>query len=1120
MNPQPQATPSTHTDEARRMLMDTIRQLPLGAHFSRTTLKAAEVLAMHAQGWRKPLAWFQPEGSRADALQCELVEVQGSRRLVTVYVYPLFGQTALESRCSCDQPLCPHAAALLIRLQQLLDWPRAMTPLQRWQQGIGTIREPVPNAASIDCRESRQLVCLLDTDSDRQPARLVARLILIHGSDGLHQPQRWLSAEHARAHSHLSRQAMMWQAQLAIGQRRLRANEPGYVLEGHAGATLLGELLEAGICHHAQTLQPMAAGGLRQPAWQWSHDQHGQARIALAWPEAHAVRLLELDGLHYLDESSGELGKLALAPATWSMLEHMPPIPPAETGLIADWPPHPLLAGVPPPPAPPALREIKAGLQPVLVIGAARNAERGDHVLHLHAWADYGGCRLPLAGQPWREQVIVHQRGEYVQLRRAVEDEMGAARALAAADMVALVSLLPDARRTLQPAPDTQALGHRQHHRGGAETFAALEAIVQSLGSAGFRTEYDPELPFAVLPRETPLQATLVEGRQAGWTQFELAALLDGEEIDMLPIILDGLARRSFALTRSPHESADACWLAPIGTQRFLPLPLTRLREWLTPLVECLEAPGKRRGNRLDLSPAQAMALTDSLQQQGIALQGAHAASITEMLARLRAAQQSAPPALLPGSFQGTLRHYQQEGLQWLQALRQSGLGGVLADDMGLGKTVQIIAHLLLERESGRLNRPALIVAPTSLVFNWLDEIARFAPTLHCLNFTGPLRATQHEALQHAQVIVTSYALLANDLARLESIDYALLVLDEAQWIKNPLTQTARAVRRLRASHRIAVTGTPLENHLGELWAHLDAVMPGYLGDYRSFNRSFRIPIERHGDDARMAILRQRIAPFLLRRSKAAVAPELPPKTETVLRVAMDAGQRQLYESLRLAQSERVREALASYSAEQSRIVVLSALLRLRQVCCDPRLIEALDDPPASAKLDALLDLIHSLRDDGRQVLVFSQFTSMLALIAKALDAARFEYALLTGETGDRATPVRRFQSGEVTILLASLKAGGVGLNLTAADAVIHYDPWWNPAVEQQAVDRAHRIGRDQPIFVYKLLCDDTIEEKIESMKDHKSDLADALLEHAASPWAGFGDIDVRKLFDLPSPTR
>jgi SNF2 family DNA or RNA helicase len=578
--------------------------------------------------------------------------------------------------------------------------------------------------------------------------------------------------------------------------------------------------------------------------------------------------------------------------------------------------------------------------------------------------------------------------------------------------------------------------------------------------------------------------------------------------------VLQGLERHAFSLAPSTGEAPDAHWLAPLGADRWLSLPLARLREWLLPLMEQLDRPPQRR---IELTRSQTLAMSQTLQAQGIALGGPQGADTAATLAALRGALADVDEVTEPATFQGTLRTYQRTGLRWLQALRQTGLGGVLADDMGLGKTVQLIAHLLLEHAAGRLDRPALIVAPTSLVFNWLDELARFAPTLRCLDLTGPDRALRHAQLHQAQVAITSYALLATDVAALESTVFALLVLDEAQWIKNPQTQAARAARRLRASHRVAVTGTPLENHLGELWAHLDVVMPGYLGDRRSFHRAFRVPIERHGDAARRHALRQRIAPFLLRRSKAEVAPELPPKTETVLRVTMDEAQRRLYESLRLAQSARVREALANYRAEQSRMVVLSALLRLRQVCCDPRLIHPSGEPPASAKLAALLELVETLRDEGRRILVFSQFTAMLALIAQALDARACGYELLTGRTTDRAVPVRRFQQGDVPILLASLKAGGVGLNLTAADAVIHYDPWWNPAVERQAVDRAHRLGRVDPVLVYRLLCEDTVEEKIEAMTLDKRDLAEAMLD-ADLPAAGLDEL-ARTLFDLPSPT-
>lgn len=1120
MSALPGVVSAEHLEDARRQLMDTVRALALGNHFSRATLKVAQGLAPRNKAWRKPLAWFQPEqASPTQGLQCEVVDTDGACYCVTVYLYPLFGEVALESDCTCRQARCPHAAALLVRLQQLLDWPSAMTPLQRWQRSVAALREP----SSRDAMEAGvpqpavwQTLCLIGLEGDPALASLAVRWVALNpGTEGRPEPERWLPIEDSRAQSHLPDQVLVWLARLNAARPKPSADKSGWLLQGAGGAALLGEWLREGVCRYAPTLQPLRPGARRDPPWRWSHDTRGHARVELQWPEGSEVRLFDLDGLGYLDATSGELGKLRLPRTAWEVVRHMPPVPPGEAAALArDWPPHSLLAALPPPPPAPAIRRLDARLRSVLVLGASRHVARGDHVFHVHAFADYAGHRLPLADEAYQQEIVRRDGAAYVAIQRDVEREVSAWCALEQAELLSLAVLLPEARRLLEPAPDSRALAHRTYWQGGAETFAALQTALQALGRAGLSLEYDPELPFTVLPHETRLKATFEPGERADSSQFQLAAEIDGETVDVLPLVLNGMARRAFSLTPSPGEPADAHWLAPIGDQRWLPLPLAHLREWMAPLVECLDRPGD--GKRpVQLTRSQTLALSECLRQQGVEVEGVRASDAAETLATLRAAAAATVPVELPPGFRGILRNYQREGLRWLQALRQSRLGGVLADDMGLGKTVQIIAHLLVEQEAGRLDRPALVVAPTSLVFNWFDEIARFAPALDCLNYTGPQRASLRGQLAHVHVIVTSYALLPIDLDVLEGIDYSLLVLDEAQWIKNPLTQTARAVRRLRAEHRLAVTGTPLENHLGELWAHFDAVLPGYLGDYRTFNRSFRKPIEQHEDDARRAILRQRIAPFLLRRGKAEVAPELPSKTETVLRISMGERQRRLYESLRLAQNERVREALARYRDEQSRIIALSALLRLRQVCCDPRLVEGLDDPPGSAKLDALLELIRSLHDDGRQVLVFSQFTSMLALIGQALDAAKLEYALLTGDSSDRATPVRRFQAGEVPILLASLKAGGVGLNLTAADAVIHYDPWWNPAVETQAVDRAHRIGREQPVFVYKLLCEDTIEERIESMKTQKSGLADAMLDDAATPLARLGDDELRQLFDL-----
>ena len=1104
---------SNRLADARSALMDSIRNLTLEQHFSRAALRAAETVALNTAQWHGPVAWYQPDGSQAEALDAEMSESSASRRRVTVYLYTQFGETAVESSCTCGTRLCTHAASLLIRLQQLADWPRAMTPLQRWQY---MLKSPAQKAATQepDPLQPRTVICLLEA-SGESLSSLRARLILVASPADIHEREHWIALEELSPDTSLSPRLALWQARLSRGPLGPRGTYGGHELRGAEGGALLAEWLQADICRHAHTLQRIRAGPPRRPHWEWSRDQEARAHLRMRLADDGSVYAISLDGIHYLDETSGEFGSLILDAEAWSMIERLPPIPPGDVSLRDSWPPHRLLTDVPPPPPPVALATHRGPLEAVVVISCARRLNQDDFLFYVRAWADYGGCRLQLAEQPWHEQVIRRVGGEFTTVHRDVTLELAAKKALARLELVPLRSLIPDAWRTLSPAPAADALAHRQHHRGGADTFAALDSVLRGARDIAFRIECDPQLPFVVLPQKTPLHAILREGHSAGWTQFQLTAACEEGDIDILPVVLKGLQRHEFSLSPTPEEHSDARWLAPIGADRFLPLRLSTLREWLTPLLAYATKAASSDSRHIDLPDPQAMSLSAALQRQDVTVGGPQAARITETLAALRAAQKTSCSP--PTAFHGNLRQYQKEGLQWLQALRRARLGGVLADDMGLGKTVQIIAHLSLEWECGRLDRPALVIASTSLVPNWLDELVRFAPALKCLSYTGADRARLRTHLPSAHVIVISYALLNHDVTTLQSIDYSMIVLDEAQWIKNPFAQTARAIRALRAPHVLAVTGTPLENHLGELWTHMDATNPGYLGDHRSFNRQFRNPIERHEDDRRLAALRHLVSPFVLRRTKAEVAPELPPKTETIIRVVMADDQRRLYESLRLSLSQEVRAAVTRYTDEQSRIVVLTALMRLRQVCCDPRLIERAGRPtPRSAKLDALLALIRSLIEQRRHVLVFSQFTSMLDLIAQALEQVHFKYTMLTGKTADRRTPVQEFQSGRKRIMLASLKAGGLGLNLTAADAVVHYDPWWNPAVERQATDRAHRLGREQPVFIYKLICDDTIEEKIATMKDRKNDLALAVLGEKQFRAGRLNELNLRELFDLP----
>ncbi|MCK5643639.1 MAG: DEAD/DEAH box helicase, partial [Gammaproteobacteria bacterium] len=428
--------------------------------------------------------------------------------------------------------------------------------------------------------------------------------------------------------------------------------------------------------------------------------------------------------------------------------------------------------------------------------------------------------------------------------------------------------------------------------------------------------------------------------------------------------------------------------------------------------------------------------------------------------------------------------------------------------------TVQALAHILKEKEDGRLQQPALIIAPTSLMHNWRREAEKFTPDLSVLIVHGAERSRHFDQLAEYDVVLTTYPLLVRDFEVLEAQPWYLLILDEAQYIKNPRSKMAQQVRRLQTVHRLCMTGTPMENHLGELWAQFDFLMPGYLYDQRGFTRFFRKPIELEGDSARQEALNLRIQPFLLRRSKSDVALELPAKTEIIRSIEIDGRQRELYESVRLAMQKKVRDAMAVMGMGQSQLVVMDALMKMRQVCCDPRLITGLDEKaPDSAKLEMLRDMLVEMIDEGRRILLFSQFTSMLKLIEDELDTLHIDYVKLTGQSKDRVTPVERFQNNEVQVFLISLKAGGVGLNLTAADTVIHYDPWWNPAAETQATDRAHRIGQDKAVFVYKLITEGTVEERILEMQERKRLLAASIHKKSGSQAALWTPEDIDSLF-------
>ncbi|HSY17411.1 MAG TPA: SNF2-related protein [Candidatus Acidoferrales bacterium] len=468
---------------------------------------------------------------------------------------------------------------------------------------------------------------------------------------------------------------------------------------------------------------------------------------------------------------------------------------------------------------------------------------------------------------------------------------------------------------------------------------------------------------------------------------------------------------------------------------------------------------------------------------------------------RDRAAKQSGeaklecPPL---GDLETVLRPYQKQGVAWLHFLRENGFGGILADEMGLGKTLQTLALLRHVRQQNPGAAPMLIVCPTSLVFNWLAEAQKFTPTLKVLALHGPDRHGQFAEMAQSDLIVTSYALIRRDAERYRGLEFDTVVLDEAQHIKNRQTQNAQAVKAVKAQHRLVLTGTPMENSVLDLWSIFDFLMPGYLGTAQDFRERYELPIAKEKNVEAQQRLARRLRPFLLRRLKQEVAKDLPAKLEQVSFCELTTDQRGVYQQVIEASRKEVLEAVGAQGLAKSRIVVLTALLRLRQVCCDLRLLKLENVNPANAsgKLDLFGELLEEVVDGGHRVLVFSQFTSMLALLKDKLAGEGIEYCYLDGSTTDRGAVVQRFQdNAAIPVFLISLKAGGVGLNLTGADTVIHFDPWWNPAVEDQATGRAHRIGQTKVVTSYKLITRDTVEEKILTLQNRKREIIAATLE-------------------------
>ena len=648
--------------------------------------------------------------------------------------------------------------------------------------------------------------------------------------------------------------------------------------------------------------------------------------------------------------------------------------------------------------------------------------------------------------------------------------------------------------RALEPTPGVYDAAGRRFVRRDSQAEEAAARLLSELGLR-FRdsTYYEREPGWEIAPTKLPrIVRALVE---AGWhidaegkvfrrassfsidvatgvDWFELHGKVEyGESAAHLPELLEAL-RRGENMVRLDD-----------GTYGVLP------EEWLR-RIGLLAGMGTPESGHIRFCRSQAGLLDALLATQP-------EARCDETFARVRDELrlfEGVGPAAQPAGFVGRLRDYQREGLGWIQFLRRFSFGGCLADDMGVGKTAQVLALLETRRDSRAANepgRPSLVVVPRSLVFNWKEEAARFTPQLRVLDYTGVARNGADFAAY--DVILTTYGTLRRDVLRLKEVEFDYVVLDEAQAVKNASTEAAKAVRLLRGGYRLALSGTPVENHLGELWSLFEFLNPGMLGAASVFKLASGAA--RNPDEETRRLLAQALRPFILRRTKEQVARELPPKTEQTLYCEMESVQRKLYDELRQHYRNALLTRIEVQGLAKSKIQVLEALLRLRQAACHPGLIDPKRSGENSAKLETLLEQLSEVLDEGHKALVFSQFTSLLRIVRSRLDGRRIAYEYLDGATRDRQARVERFQNdADCQLFLVSLRAGGLGLNLTAAEYVFLLDPWWNPAVEAQAVDRAHRIGQTRQVFAYRLIARDTVEEKVLELQKTKRDLANAII--------------------------
>lgn len=1013
---------------------------------------------------------------------------------------------SIKAHCSCSYQLnCKHAAACLFALQVRENYEipapvseKAKPNLNAW---LDALREQVSETTKPNTNQ--KLVYLLELQLGEHEHRILIRLALM---------KQLKKGGFGKKIGINSLTKSRWQHFTSIDEEIISSLKEKCVIQDWfdylpiRNSELLEKIIATGRAYwDIEEETPIALGEHYEANLRWQLAKNGTQHLALVAKDKFVSPLL-LDKCWYYSKEENWMGLLntAYTPRQLRMLCAMAPIELEQVPVVAKN----LALTYPELPMPnPYEQRVEHRVRPVPIVcfDQLRLEKEQRALFVLAVFFDYEG-------------IIIGKNEEKTRFYRGKEDvllEMPRDLAYEKEKMGEINQIIairsPNFAEKLAINGDVHDKWVLVHYQDEENLPRLHSQVIPLLTRKGWRIEL-----------KHPVYNELVDGDELEWFSFleesgndffsyQLGILIDGKPVSIVPLVAE-------LITRIGRDNLDCLpdnerVKLPFSEGKVLYVSLGRIK----PLLRFLLQYGLRHvrsSQPLQISRYQLMLM----QETELALAAIKARwhgndKLRKQLNQL-AGLVELPHIPAPQGLKAMLRDYQQQGLNWLQFLRASQFNGVLADDMGLGKTVQTLTHLQVEKEQGRLNRACLIVAPTSLVGNWFVEAQRFTPELKVLIFHGADR--HNDNFDDYDLIISTYGLIQRDKIRFIDYSFYYFILDEAQLIKNARTKTTQIIQQIQARHRLCLSGTPLENHLGELWSLFHFLMPGFLGDAKQFRQFFRTPIEKLNDPEKRMMLAKRIQPFLLRRSKNQVLQELPDKTEMVHFIELVGSQRDLYEAIRLSMEKKVRDAIDQQGLGKSHIVLLDALLKLRQVCCDPRLLslpEAKIAHGTSAKLDALMGLLENLIEEGRRVLVFSQFTSMLQLIEEELIVRNYPYLKLTGQTQNRLELVNKFQEGAIPIFLISLKAGGMGLNLTRADTVIHYDPWWNPAVEEQATDRSHRIGQENPVFVYKLITSGTVEEAIMMMQQKKRQLFEGILADKASGLLSLTKNDVEQFF-------